>query len=71
VHLRDHLARLVVTLTVTSRLRWCYATRFAAWSQVLADYCAARGVRYLWVPTAVPPAELVIGALRREGLVGR
>ena len=26
---------------------------------------------YVWVPTAVPPAELVVGALRREGLVGR
>ena len=39
------------------------------WSQALADYCAAHGVRYVRVPTAVPPAELVVGALRREGLV--
>jgi hypothetical protein len=59
------------TLTVTSRLRWCCATRFAAWSQVLDDSCAAHGVRYVWVPKAVPPAELVVGALRRDGLVGR
>jgi len=28
-------------------------------------------VRYVRVPTAVPPAELVIGTLRHEGLVGR
>ena len=61
----------MVTLTVTPRLRRRYAARFAAWSQELAASCAVHGVRYVRVPTAVPPAELVVGALRREGLVGR
>jgi hypothetical protein len=61
----------VVTLTVTPRLRRQYAVRFAAHSHALADYCAAHGVRYVRVPTVVPPAELVVGAPRWEGLVGR
>jgi uncharacterized protein (DUF58 family) len=65
------LADDVVTLTVTPRLCRQYAARFAARSQALADYCAAHGVRYVRVPTAVPPAELIVEALRREGLVGR
>jgi hypothetical protein len=57
----------VVTLTVTPCVRRQHATRFAARAQALADYCAPHGVRYV----RVPPAELVVGALRREGLVGR
>jgi hypothetical protein len=61
----------VVTLTVTPRLRRQYAARFAAWSQDLSAYCAAHQVRYVRVPTTVPPAELVLGALRGERLVGR
>jgi uncharacterized protein (DUF58 family) len=71
VQLRDHETGDVVTLTVTPRLRRRYAARFAAWSQELSAYCAAHQVRYVRVPTAVPPAELVVGALRREGLVAR
>ena len=71
VQLRDHETGDVVMLTVTPRLRRQYAARFAAWSQELSAYCAAHQVRYVRVPTTVSPAELVVGALRREGLVGR
>jgi hypothetical protein len=61
----------VVTLTVTPRLRRQYAVRFAAHSQALAGYRTMYGVRYVRVPTAMPPVDFVVGALRREALVGR
>ena len=63
MQLRDHETGDVVTLTVTPRLRRQYAVRFAAHSQALAGYRATYGVRYVRVPTVVPPVELVVGAL--------
>jgi hypothetical protein len=64
------LHQIIQTLPTGQRPRQ-YAVRFAAHSQALADYCATYGVRYVRVPPVVLPAELVVGALRREGLVGR
>lgn len=69
IELRDLESGERVEIVITPNIRRRYVDRFNARSQELAARAAARRVGYIRVPTAISPADLVLGALRREGLV--
>lgn len=46
-----------------------YARRLAEHTQLIGDYCGARAIPYIQVPSSLPLADVVVEALRRVGLV--
>jgi uncharacterized protein (DUF58 family) len=57
-------------LTVAGDLVTSYRKAIASFNQALSTFCIARGISHLTVPTDIEVASLVLGLLRRRGMVG-
>jgi len=70
VRLTDAETGRAAELTVTPSLISAYRQALARYNQQLAAACSARGIGFVSVPTDLEIAGLVLGLLRRRGIVG-
>ncbi len=56
-------------VTLDGGLRSLYARRLAAWREEIAGFCRGRDARYFAVRTDAAPEEVILGDMRRLGLV--
>ena len=70
VRLTDAETGRAAELTITPRLIATYRQALTRYNQQLSAACAARGIGFVSVPTDVEIASLVLGLLRRRGIVG-
>jgi hypothetical protein len=57
-------------VTVTREVLARYAAASKRYVEGVEGYCAARGIRHVLAPSNADVGELVLGALRRRGVVG-
>jgi hypothetical protein len=69
LELRDCETAAIVKVAITPDLLRRYTTHFRAWTDELAALCRAHGAAYLQVSTALPPSQLVLQTLRRQGML--
>ncbi len=70
VRLTDAETGRAAELTVTPSLISAYRQALARYNQQLSAACSARGIGFVSVPTDLEIAGLVLGLLRRRGIVG-
>lgn len=70
VRLTDAETGRAAELTVTPRLIATYRQAISRYNQQLGVCCTARGVGFVSVPTDLEIASVVLGLLRRRGIVG-
>ena len=66
----DAETREEMTVQVTARLRDAYLARLAAFTAELRATCTGYGFAFVEVSTATPLEDLILGELRKQGLVG-
>lgn len=67
--LRDSETGAIAEITITPGVRQRYLDRFTSWSQAIEALSAAEDVRYIRATTDVPPADLLLGLIRQEGVI--
>lgn len=69
LRLRDLERGTELEVTVDAGLLERYTRNLAAWQAELRDWCNSRAILYIATDTSLPPEEMVLTLLRRQGVV--